>query len=144
MSQLSFKARKFIVYSLLTGMISSFLFFLLGNIFLSQLISPLYFRLINNDKSATITFLTKIKNFPDFSAYLDMNTGVYGDSVKKAVFAKDQQRKEEIKTLEVLLEKNPKSRDLLYDLYLLYHEDGNSAKTEEYLRKAREVDPLIQ
>ena len=40
--------------------------------------------------------------------------------------------------------KNPKSRDILYNLYLLEKAEGNITKAEEYLIKAKEIDPMIR
>ena len=57
---------------------------------------------------------------------------------------KDKKRKETMAEFESLLQKNPKSRDLLYNLYLLYNEDGNKIKAEEYLKKAKEIDPTVK
>ena len=41
----------------------TFLFF---NLIDSQVISPIYFQFINNDKNATIRFLQKIKTLPEY------------------------------------------------------------------------------
>ena len=81
---------------------------------------------------------------PAFPLFLQMNKNIYGGSLKQEVFAKDNKRKETIAKFESLLQKNPKSRDLLYNLYLLYQEDGNGTKAEEYLRRAKVIDPMIE
>jgi len=119
------------------------LFFLFFNIVSSQIISPLYFQLINNDQKAVVTFLQKIKNLPDFQKYLEMNKNIYGSTIENSVFIRDKERREEISKLQTLLEKNPSSRDILYDLSILYKEDGNEIKAKEYMDKAKKIDPLI-
>ena len=122
-----------------------FLFsFLLFNLVAGQFISPLYFQLVKEDKKAVVSFLSKIKMLPAFPLFLQMNKNIYGGSLKQEVFAKDNKRKETIAKFESLLQKNPKSRDLLYNLYLLYQEDGNGTKAEEYLRRAKVIDPMIE
>lgn len=139
---------KRIKYSLLFG--GKFLFFLsifsylFVSILFSQLISPLYFQLVKEDKTAVISFLNKIKNFPVFPSFLEMNKNTYGPSLEQEVFAENIKRKETIAEFEALLDKNQKSRDILYNLYLLYKEDGNGAKAEEYLNRAKEVDPALK
>ncbi len=135
-------------YSLLTS--SKVLFFLLIffyiflNILFSQLISPLYFQLVKEDKKAVINFLQKIKNSAYFSPFLDKSKNIYGTQIEQEVFAEDNKRKETIAKFESFLQKNPKSRDLLYNLYLLYNEAGNKTKAEDYLERAKEIDPLIE
>jgi len=122
-----------------------FLFsFLLFNLIASQLVSPLYFQLTKEDKNAVVAFLQKIKNLPVFPYFLDINKKIYGDSLEQEVFAEDNERKETIAKFESLLQKNQKSRDVLYNLYLLYNEDGNKIKAEEYFQKAKEIDPAIE
>ena len=144
---MKYKALKTLKYIFLTaGKVFLYLFLFLSillNIFSSQLISPLYFQLVKEDKNAVISFLNKIKNFPVFPAFLTMNKNIYGDSLEEEVFAENKKREEMIAEYEILLQKTPKSRDILYNLYLLYKEDGNKIKAEEYLRRAKEVDPSI-
>jgi len=41
------------------------------------------------------------------------------------------------------LKKNPKSRDILTNLAILYQEDGNDKLAQEYFNKAKEVDPNL-
>ena len=144
MSKLSVKTNKLLKKILLFSVICFGLVFLLVNIFLSQLIPTLYFHLIKNDKEAIVTFLTKIKKTSDFTSYMNINTQIYGESIRRDVFDIDQKRLAKIKSLELLLQKYPDSRDVLYDLYLLYHEQGNALKAENYLKKTLIIDPAIQ
>ena len=117
--------------------------FLLFNLLASQNISPLYFQTVKEDKKAVIVFLEKIKDFSPFPFFLEMNRQIYGDEIEQAVFSKEAKRKQTINNLELFLQKNPKSGDILYQLSILYREDGNSAKAGEYLKRAKEIDPLI-
>jgi len=118
--------------------------YVLTNIFFSQNLSHLYFELVKEDRAAVVNFLNKIKKLPIFPEYLRVNKKIYGDALEKEVFAENVKRKQTIAEAELLLEKNPKSRDILYNLYLLYKEDGDDIKAGEYLRRAKEVDPAIQ
>lgn len=59
-----------------------FLFvFLLANIFSSQLVSPLYFQLVKEDKNAVIAFLERIKHLPSFLPLLETNKNIFGSAI---------------------------------------------------------------
>ena len=118
-------------------------FFLIFNLIYSQKVPSLYFQLAKDDKKAVVNFLNKIQTLPAFSAFLAMNKNIYGSSLELDVFASDNKRQQVINEYELLLEKNPKSRDLLYSLYILYLQDGNNIIAQEYLKKAKEIDPSI-
>jgi len=124
--------------------IISLLLFLILNVYLSQTISPLYEKLTNNDKKAIIDYLKKIKTLPHFKTELKKFTNIFGQSIVKEVFFDDEQRKIKIKKLEEALKKNPKSRDVLMSLAILYQEDGNERLAKEYFKKAKEIDPMIK
>jgi tetratricopeptide (TPR) repeat protein len=124
--------------------IISLLLFLISNVYLSQTISPLYEKLTNNDKKAIIDYLKKIKTLPHFKTELKKFTNIFGQSIVKEVFFDDEQRKIKIKKLEEALKKNPKGRDVLINLAILYKEDGNERLAQEYFNKAKEIDPMIK
>lgn len=90
-----------------------------------------------------VSFLQKIKKLPVFNQFLSMNSNIYGPSIMDEINNIETARKQNIGKLESLLEKNPKSRDVLYDLYLLYKEEGNNMRAQQYLEKAKAVDPSI-
>ena len=119
------------------------LLFLILNVYLSQTISPLYEKLTSNDKKATIEYLKKIKTLPYFKTELKKFTNIFNQSIVKEVFFEDEQRKIKIKKLEEALKKNPKSRDVLISLAILYQEDGNEKLAREYFNKVKEVDPNL-
>lgn len=122
----------------------SLMFFLFLNILSSQTVSPLYFNFIDEKKAAAVSFLIKIKQLREFSALFSEYKNIYGPSLENEVFAEDRKRREDIQRLESLLEKNPKSRDILYSLYVLYKEDNNDKKAQEYLKRAKDIDPMIK
>ena len=119
-------------------------FYAIVNIFSSQRISPLYFQLAKENRDGVVDFLSKIKSLPVFNSFLAMNKNIYGNSLEDEVFAESLKRGQNIEEYELLLQKNPKSRDVLYNLYVLHLEDGNELKAEGYLKKTREIDPSIE
>jgi tetratricopeptide (TPR) repeat protein len=118
-------------------------FFLIFNLYFSQKVSPLYEKLINNEKQAVISYLKKIKKQPFFKSELKKFTQIFNQPIVKEVFFEDEQRKIKIQKLKEALKKNPKSRDILTNLAILYYEDGNDKLAQEYFNKAKEVDPNL-
>jgi len=122
----------------------SFVFiFLIINIYFSQNISLLYQKILNNEKEAVISYLKKIKKQPFFKSELKKFTQIFDQSIAKEVFFENEQRKIKIQKLKEALKKNPKSRDILTNLAILYQEDGNDKLAQEYFNKAKEVDPNL-
>jgi len=138
------KLEKYLIVWIKALLLFAIFIYLLANVLSSQLISPLYFQLVKEDKKAVARFLNKIKDLAMFPSFLEMNKIIYGNSLEQEVFSEDNKRKEAIAEHESLLQKNPKSRDALCNLYLLYYEDGNETKAEEYLNRAKEVDPSLR
>jgi len=130
-------------YFIITFFILISCLFLILNIFASQTISPLFYGVINNDYQSIVLFLKKIGNQSFFNQELKKYQLIYGKKIDGDVFSEERKRQEEIKKLEVLLQKNPNARDVLYQLYLLYQQAGNNKKAEEYYRKAKEIDPFL-
>jgi tetratricopeptide (TPR) repeat protein len=127
--------------SLLFLIVSAFLFL---NILASQEISSLYFQIVNNEKPAVVAFLKKIRRLPEFSFFFKTNKNIYGPLLEKQVFEDERKKEEKLVKLESLLQKNPKSRDVLYELYLTNKDLGNGKKAEKYLKMAKEIDPDIE
>jgi tetratricopeptide (TPR) repeat protein len=117
--------------------------FLLFNIIASQTISPLYFNLVNDGKKSTINFLQKIRNQEFFTKIYQMNKNIYGENIENEVFGNEKNRQLLITNYQQALEKNPESRDALYNLYILYKKEGNLTKAKEFLYKARLIDPNL-
>lgn len=124
--------------------VTSIFAFLFLNLISNQSISPVYFQFINNDKIATVSFLQKINNLPEYKKILEMNNNIYGSIIKEQILAKNNQKKQMINDLEQKLLINPKSRDVLYSLYQLYLEEGSEDRANNYLRQAKEVDPSLK
>jgi hypothetical protein len=118
--------------------------FLLLNIVFSQNIHPLYSGVVNDDRAATVDFLKKIKTLPEFEKELENYEESYGAVIAQEVFQEENEREVKIKTLEQLLQKNPKARDVLYALYQLNKIEGRNGIANKYFERAKEVDPAIQ
>ncbi|GIW64458.1 MAG: hypothetical protein KatS3mg092_0391 [Patescibacteria group bacterium] len=118
-------------------------FFLFLNIVFSQDISPLFLGVVNLNKKDVVIFLEKIKPNNFFTDQLKYFENFYGKSLEKEVFAKENAKKQKIKKLEQILEKNPYSRDVLYQLFQEYQALDDEKKAQEYFLKAKTVDPEI-
>ena len=124
------------------GFILIFAFLFLNFVF-SQLISPLYLRFVNNDKKATISFLQKIKTLSEYQKILEMNNNIYGPTVKEEIFQQENKKKVMTNNLEQQLTINPKARDILYSLYQLYLAEGDKNRANDYLKRAKAIDPSV-
>jgi cell division protein FtsI/penicillin-binding protein 2 len=112
------------------------------NIIASQLVHPLYFSFINEDRDTVVTFLEKTRRldvYPRIETQLAQSIQVFEEDV----LMNDTERNQTIAELEAVLEQNEKARDVLIALAALYNEAGNEEKYEEYKNRAREVDPGI-
>jgi hypothetical protein len=125
---------------------------LIANIRVSQTVNPLYFQMFSpsnvqyghQNKSATVEFLKRIRTHDEFPAYLSIATAMYGSEIPRDVEREVLARREKITRLEALLNKNPKSRDILYALYELYLSlRENEQIAQSYLDKARSIDPIV-
>jgi len=121
----------------------SFFSFLFLNVVSSQIISPLYFKFINEDKKSVVSYLQKIKNLAIFDKELNKSKKLFGKDIENDVFRQDIERNDKIKEFEQVLIKNSQSRDILYGLYQLYLEKGQTVKAEKYLMQAKAIDPSI-
>lgn len=119
------------------------LFFVL-NFYFSQKISQIYFQLINGDRKATVVFLQRIQKLPSFAFFLKTALNSFDYRIKNEVYADQIDKEKKIVLLTELLKKNPKSRDVLYRLYLLNKDLGHTQSADKYLKIAKEVDPDIK
>jgi len=54
-----------------------------------------------------------------------------------------EQNNRHISVMEEASQTHPYSPELYYNLFLLYLENGNKTKAQEYLQKAHQIDPSI-
>lgn len=114
-----------------------------ANMAISQTLPPLYYSLVNNEKEAVVTYLTQIRPLSVFQSEFLRYKNTYGLWVEEQVFKKEWERNAKIIRLEEALKKNPKSRDILYGLSVLYGERGDGGKALQYLEKAKTIDPAV-
>ncbi len=130
--------RKFVNFYFLKYFTFLFLgIFLLANIIFSQNFSEIFFRLVNFEKKSVVNFLEKIRQEKNFFSQLKYFENFYGEEIKNQVFQKENEKKQTIKKLEQILEKNPKSIDVLYSLFLLTND-------KKYFQQAKSIDPEIK
>jgi hypothetical protein len=120
-----------------------FAFFAIVNAGYSQFFPPLYFQSMNNEKETAITYLKSIQHLPEFQSELRNYVNLYGTSVTEAVYYEDALRARYIQSLEKLREQNPTSRDINYYLSQLYRLQGDTIKGDDYLDRARAIDPAL-
>lgn len=111
------------------------------NVIFSQTISPLYFRQVVDEKATIVPYLQSVRSLPTFKNDLLLYKNLYGKRIEEEVFYNDNLRSRKIQELEGFLQKNPSSRDTLYNLYLLYSQAGDEKMALEHLGKARQIDP---
>lgn len=118
--------------------------FLLLNIFLSQFISPLYFQMMNENQKIFVYYLKSIRSLPQFSSELLRLKNTYGNELQNDVYSKEIEEKRMIQKYEQILDKNMYSRDILYSLFFLYDQTGDKKVAQEYLNRAKTIDPSLK
>ena len=117
--------------------------YLLANIVLSQLISPLYFTFIKQEQQAVVPFLVAVKPLPLFKDKLLLYKDLYGVGIEDAVFNEELRKNTLINNFEQILSINPSARNILYNLFLLYKARGDENRAGKYLQKATQIDPSL-
>lgn len=117
---------------------------LAANLYSSQAMPPLYYRLVDGERAAIPQYLTQIRQLSVFQSELLRYKNTYGLWVENQVFKKEWERNEMIARLEAALQKNPQSRDVLYGLSVLYADRGDSGRAQAYLERARQIDPALK
>lgn len=120
------------------------LLYLALNIAGSQWISSDYFGLVQNQKKAVTSYLKKIVVLPIYKIELNRYKNIYGSGLENDVLKEKIAREQMIKKLEQILQDGSKSRDILYRLYLLYSEEGDKNRAQEYYNRAKELDPNLK
>jgi tetratricopeptide (TPR) repeat protein len=122
---------------------SLLILFVYLNTLYSQFFPPQYFAFIAEDREGTVAFLKDIQSVSNYQSILEMQKGIFGSDIEREVNHEAQDRQHSISSLESALGKNPKARDVLYELSLLYQKQGNVEKAVEYLHRAQDVDPML-
>ncbi|MBI1863384.1 hypothetical protein HYS00_04680, partial [Candidatus Microgenomates bacterium] len=117
--------------------------FAIVNAAVSQFYPRLYFQSMTDERSTAVVYLKSIQSQPEFASELMRLTQRYGNTIKEDVYYDDSVRENYIKELELLYGQNPSSRDINYQLSILYKQRGDDQKSKEFLERARAVDPSL-
>lgn len=120
-----------------------YLFFVYAilNLYASQNFDPLFFHLMTRrQKKDAVAFLKKIQKTPYFTDQLYVFARLYGSSIQNDLQKETQERMMEIATLEAVLEKNGKARDILVKLAILYYENDQPSRAKNYYQQAKNID----
>jgi hypothetical protein len=137
----AFRSQKKNIYIVLGLFLVAFLFL---NVFFSQYISPLFLAVADDEKRGTVEFLEKIKATDEFADFFQTAKSRFGSMIEEEVFEEDRKRALIITELEQILLKTPEARDVLFNLHALYQREGEENRSQEYLKRATEIDPSIE
>lgn len=112
------------------------------NIAASQFLPTSYFSFVEGDRASAVELLKAVKFLPEFTILADRQREIYGENIDSELFTTEKNRAIKIMHLEQLLAEYPKSRDILYGLSVLYADEGDTAKAQMYMKKARAIDPM--
>lgn len=125
------------------GLVLAAVFYVVINIISTQFINPLYFSLMNEDRSAAVVFVHSLELSPWYKPFYSMLVTRYGPSFQETINQPLAQRNQKIRVYESLLSYNPKNPNLLYVLSLMYREAGDVRQADIYLRSAQTFDPSV-
>ncbi len=102
----------------------------------------MYFALAKHQEGSFVEFVQKARRI---DAFWELFPQVKDLMVAHAdeIFADTTSRRGQIDVLKTTLTANPQSPEILYSLHLLYHSEGQEVLSQEYLQKARDLDPMI-
>jgi len=118
--------------------------FLLLNMIFPQMVNPAYFQIMNDNENSAIYYLQSIQHLPQFSSDYLRFKNIYGERLENTMLADKNAQIKMMQQFEQILVKNPYSRDILYSLFLIYERLGNKNIAQEYLRRAKEIDPSLE
>ena len=116
--------------------------FLAANIFAVLQTPQIYYDLISQKNGTIVKFFQIVK---PLKSYLQLEPEIkklYHD-YDSLVFQDKYNRQKQIEVLTRILDENPKSRDVLYSLSLLYKAEGDDLRAESYLQQAKMIDPQV-
>ncbi len=94
------------------------------------------------NSTGVVNFMKRTRTLPAFKNLFG-EIKITFSAHEQEVYKDDRERRALITKLEEAIAINPKSRDVLYTLYLLYEKAGNTEKATEYLERAQAVDPKV-
>lgn len=114
---------------------------LLYNLILSQMISPLYSKFIQNEKNTIGSVLRSIQKLPEFDKLYLVYKNKYGTRIEGEVFEEQKKDALFIFNLESALKQSPESRDVSFNLSQILKKTGEDGK--RYFMQAKQIDPEI-
>lgn len=114
------------------------------NIFYSQNIDKLFYGVTNFRQQSAHDLLKKLDQTNYYQPQLNYFISFYGPDFYSRIDKQYQGRQVKITSYQQLLEKNPKSTDLLIAISLLYYQDNNYLQAKEFYRQAKIIDPWIK
>lgn len=137
--------RAFTTWTLHTGtsILFGVLFLFLATNILFAVSLPDIDSMISDSNKELVDFMKRARKISSFQRVLYEMKTVFA-AHEQEVYKDDRERQQKISRLEEILIINPKSRDVLYSLYLLYDKAGDEQKADEYLQRAKEVDPRVE
>lgn len=114
-----------------------------ANILASQRYNEHMYGHMDGKKEDTLTYLKHIWGTPLFTMEMKALEDEKNLSILQEWEKIQKQNAERIATMEKITQSHPYSPELYYNLYLLYSENGNARKANEYLNRARQIDPSI-
>lgn len=113
------------------------------NILASQRYNEHMYGYMDGKKEDVLTYLKHIWGTPLFKLEMKAFEDERNLTVLREWEEIQKQNRERIEVMEKMTESHPYSPELYYNLHLLYSENGNTQKADEYLDKARQIDPSI-
>jgi len=129
--------------SLLVMAYGVLLLLLIVNIYASTQMPDIFYGLNNKDPQAVVDFFKRVSKAPQFTQLFPEIKHTLLKH-RKDIYKESDERREQIASLEKILEINPQSRDVLYSLYLLHESNGNTATALHYWEQAQLIDPQVK
>lgn len=126
----------------LVGMVFVGVGFIYLQLVTMQSTSQLYKEFVFNENTTVYQYISLVETLPEHQYYLQYLPKTYSSykELQKEISLSD---KEAIIELERVLNRQPQSRDVLYALAVLYEQNDEEMRSQEYLERAEAIDPLV-
>lgn len=114
------------------------------NLISSQSYPTLMYDLLQGREHSLVLYIKKIWGTPLYRQEMRALQEENRESVLHQMKIEEDERNKMFKSLEKVIEKYPYAPEPYYNLSLLYKNQGNTTKADEYLRKAQQIDPLLK
>lgn len=114
-----------------------------ANIFVSQRFNSHMYGYMDEKNEDQLAYLKHIWGTPLFDLEIDSLKKENKTTILNQWEKIQQQNNKRISMMEDVVQSHPYSPELYYNLFLLYSENGNTPKAQEYLQKAKQIDPSI-